>query len=97
MQMLDESVEERKWPHWLKYVLVAHVATLFWALMNIPRAGYSADFALFFLFMWLPLFVFAGYFFEKPKLNVDLYRLIYVVLAIIGILMNVMFAITFIE
>jgi hypothetical protein len=94
--MLDESQEERKWPHWLKYVLIAHVVTLVWAMASIPGAG-TIEIAWVIVLMWLPLFVFAGYFFERPKLSIEWYRRIYVILALVAIFFNVVLALAFIE
>ena len=94
-QVLVENQEERKWPHWLKYILVAHVVTLVWAMVSIPGGGLDIWWVI--ILMWLPLFVFAGYYFERPKLNIDLYRKIYVVLAIVAIFFNIVLALAFIE
>ena len=95
--VLDENAEHRKWPKWLRYVLIAHVGTLFWALFTIPSSGYTLEIGLIVILMWLPLFVFAGYYFERPAIRLSAYRKIYLILAIIAIFLNLIMATAFIE
>lgn len=96
MPQLAETEEERKWPGWLRHLFVIHIATLFWALISVPFAGHTFDIAPIVVLMWLPLFLFAGYYFERPALKLGLYRKLYLIFALIAIFFNVTLALAFI-